>query len=106
MRKSKIDACKLAASNNCAISQEKNVIEGDIIMNPDNIKIDDINKQCYNMKLDTDTSIENLVTLTVYNWQSTDKMDSLVFFAVSHMWNSLRHINNNRESSAIYCYLI
>lgn len=85
IRKSKIDARKLAASNNCAISQEKNVIEGDIIMNPDNIKINDINEQYYNMKLDTDTFIENLVTLTVYNWQSTDKIDSLVFPTISHI---------------------
>lgn len=75
-------------------------------MNPDNIEINNINKQCYDMGLDTDTSIENLVTLIVYNWQSTDAIDSLEFFTTSYMWNSLRHADNSRESSAIYCQLI
>ncbi len=106
IRKSRIDAHKLAASNDCAVSQEENVMEEDIIMNPDNIRINNINEQCYDMGLDTDASIANLVTSTVYNWQSTDAMDSLAFPAASHMWNSLRHADDNGESSAIYRHLI
>lgn len=44
IRKSRIDARELAASNDCAVSQEENVMEEDIIMNPDNIGIDDVNE--------------------------------------------------------------
>ncbi len=106
MRKSRIDARELAASNDYAVSQEENVMEEDIIINSDDIEIDDINEQCYDMELDTDASIENLVTLTVYNWRSTDATDSLAFPATSHMWNSLRHADENGKSSAIHCHLI
>lgn len=81
-------------------------MEGDIIMNPDNIEINNINKQCYDMGLDTDTFIENLVTLIIYNWQLTDAIDSLELFTTSHMWNSLRHTDNSEESSTIYYQLI
>ncbi len=44
MRKSRIDARELTASNDCAVSQKENVIEEDIIINPDNIGIDDVNE--------------------------------------------------------------
>ncbi len=106
MRKSRIDARKLAASNDCTVSQKENVMEEDIIMNPDDIGIDDVNKQYYNMELDTDAFIKNLVTLTVYNWQSTDATNSLAFPAASHIWNSLRHTDYSGESSAIHRHLI
>ncbi len=33
------------------------MMEEDIIINPDDIRIDDVNKQCYDMGLDTDASI-------------------------------------------------
>lgn len=68
MRKSRIDVHELIASNDCAISQEENVIKEDIIINLDNIGIDDINKLYYDIELDINTFIKNLVTLTVYNW--------------------------------------
>ncbi len=44
MRKSRISVHKLTTSNDCVMSQEKNMIEEDIIMNSDNIGINDINK--------------------------------------------------------------
>lgn len=65
MRKSKIDARELITSNDYVTSQKENVIKENIIMNPDNMKIDRKNKQYYNMELDIDASIKNLVTLTI-----------------------------------------
>ncbi len=44
IRKSKIDTSELASSNDCVVSQEENVMEGNIIKNTDDIKIDDVNK--------------------------------------------------------------
>ncbi len=44
MRKNRIDTRELAASNDCVVSQEKNVIEENIIINLDDIGIDNVNK--------------------------------------------------------------
>lgn len=44
IRKSKIDMRKFAASNDCVVSQEKNVMEKAIIINSDNNEIDDVNE--------------------------------------------------------------
>ncbi len=85
IKKNRIYAHKLVASNDCIVSHEENVMEENIIINPDDIGIDDVNEQCYDLRLDTDTSIENLVTLTVYNWQSTDTTDSLAFSVALHI---------------------
>ncbi len=58
------------------------------------------------MGLEKDVSIKNLVILTVYNWQLTDVMDSLAFSTASYIWNSFRHADNSRKSSAIHYYLL
>lgn len=99
MRKSKIDACELAATSDHTVSSEENVME------QDNAKVDDVDEQSFEMGLETDATIESLVTLTVYNWRSTDATDSLAFPAALHMWNSIRRADDNGESSALHCHL-
>lgn len=44
IRKKRIDIRELEASSDCAMSQEKNVMEENIIINLDHIRIDDMNK--------------------------------------------------------------
>lgn len=88
-------------------SEPKKKFDGEnIIINLDNIKINHINKQCCDIRLDTDAFIKNLVTLTIYNWQLTDAIDCLVYPAASYMLNSLSHVNNSGKSFAIYCHII
>lgn len=62
MRKNRIDVCELAASNNDVVSQEKNVMKENIMINSNNIGIHDVNEQYYDVELYIDTSIKNLVT--------------------------------------------
>lgn len=58
------------------------------------------------MELETDTTIKNLVTITIYNWRSAGTTNSLAFLAVLHMWNIIGHADDNGESSALHCYLL
>lgn len=44
------------------------------------------------------------VIVIVYNWQIIDAIGRLVFSAVSQMWNSIRYVNNNRQSFSIYLH--
>lgn len=64
------------------------------------------NKQFFKIKLETNTTIKKLAFLTVYNWQSVNIIDDLVFSAVLDMWNNIRYINNNDKSFAFYYQLI
>ncbi len=106
MRKSKIDACELAARNDHMGGSEKNVMEQDDPLEPSNAAVDDEDEQFFEMGLETNATIENLATLTIYNWRSADATDSLAFPAASHMWNSIRHADDNGESSALHCHLL
>ena len=58
------------------------------------------------MGLETDATIENLATLTLNNWREADAMDNLAFPTASHMWNSIRHADDNSKSFALHCHLI
>ena len=106
MKKSKIDICKFATRNDYTSSLEENVIEQANLLEPSNTKLDDIDKQFFEMGLEIDATIESLAILTIYNWQSTNITDSLIFLAVSHMWNSIRHTIDNGKSSTLYYYCI
>ncbi len=85
MRKSNIDACELVARNDHMSGSEENVMEQDDPLEPSNAVVNDKDKQFFEMRLETNATIENLATLTIYNWRSADTMDSLVFPAASHM---------------------
>ncbi len=74
-------------------------------MDPSNAIVDE-DDRFFEMELETDATIESWATLTVYNWRSADAMDSLAFPAVSHMWNSIKHVDDNGKSSALHCHLI
>ena len=106
MRKSKIDACELAARNDYTGSSEENVMEQDDPLEPSNAAVDDEDQQCFEMGLETDATIESLATLTIYNWRCADATDSLAFPAASHMWNSIRHADDNGKSSALHRHLV
>ncbi len=106
MKKSRIDAYKLVARNDHTSSSEEDVIEPDNPLEPNNTIVDDKDKQFFQMELETDVIIENLTTFTIYNWQSVNATDSLEFSATSHMWNSIRHADDNGESSPFHCHLL
>ncbi|MCJ1349552.1 hypothetical protein MMC31_007793 [Peltigera leucophlebia] len=106
MRKSKIDACEIAARNDHTGSLEKNVMEQADPLEPSNAEVDIVNEQFFEMELETHATVESLVTLTIYDWQSVDATDSLAFPAASHMWNSIRHADDNGGSSALHRHLI
>ncbi len=105
MRKSKVDVCELAARNEHTSSSEGHVMGQDDPLDPSNAAVDK-DDRFFEMELETDAIIESLSTLTVYNWRSADAIDSLAFSASSHMWNSIRHADDNGESSALYRHLI
>ncbi|MCJ1345108.1 hypothetical protein MMC31_003313 [Peltigera leucophlebia] len=106
MRKSKINAYELAARNDHTGSSEENVIEQANPLEPNNAEVDNVDKQCFEMGLETHATVENLVTLTIYNWRSADATDSLAFPKASHMWNSIRHADDNGGSSALHRHFI
>ncbi len=106
MMKSKIDTCELEARNDHTGGSEENVMEQEDLLEPSNVAVDDEDEQFFEMGLETNAIIENLVTLTSYNWRSADAMDSLAFPAASHMWTSLRHADDNDESSALHYHLL
>ncbi|MCJ1342680.1 hypothetical protein MMC31_000867 [Peltigera leucophlebia] len=106
MRKSKIDACELAARNDHTGSSEEDVMEQADPLKPSNAEVDNVDEQFFEMGLETHATVESLVTLTIYNWRSADATDSLAFPAASHMWNSIRHADDNGGSSAFHRYLI
>lgn len=58
------------------------------------------------MILETNTTIKNLAALTIYNQQSADATDSLIFPIASHMWNRIRHVDDNSKSSALHYHFI
>lgn len=68
MRRSKFDTCELVARNDYIDCLEKNVIE---LANPlklSNTEVDNINKQFFEIRLEINTTIKNLATLTIYNY--------------------------------------
>ena len=79
IKKSKIDVCELVAINDYTGSSEQNVIKQANLLEPSNIEVDNINKQFFEMGLETDATIKDLATLTIYNWQLIDKTNSLIF---------------------------
>ncbi len=106
MRKSKIDTYELTARNDHTGDSEKNVMEQDDPLEPSNAAVNDEDKQFFEIGLETNATIENLATLTIYNWRSADATDSLTFPATSHMWNSIRYTNDNGKSSALHRHLL
>lgn len=76
------------------------------LLQPNNTEINNVNKDFFRMGLEIDAIIKNLASLTIYNWQSANAMDSFIFFAALYIQNSIRHTNNNSKSSTLYCYLI
>lgn len=82
------------------------MIKQDNPLKPSNITINNKDKQFFEMKLETNTIIKSLTTLTTYNWQLPDVIDSLTFLAVFYMWNSIRYIDNNSKSSIFHYYLL
>ncbi len=105
MKKSKVDACELAARNEHTSSSEGHVMGQNNPLDPSNSAVDE-DDRFFEMELETDAIIESLATLTVYNWRSADARDSLAFPAASHMWNSIRHADDNHESSALHRHII
>ncbi len=81
------------------------MIGQDNLLEPSNVAVDK-DDRFFEMKLETNATIESLATLTVYNWQSANVTDSLAFLATSHMWNSIRHVDDNGKSSVLHCHLI
>lgn len=70
---------------------------------PSIAKVEDVDKQFFEMRLEIDTIIKNLATLTIYNWQSIDITDSLAFSAVSYILNIIKYIDDNSKSFPLYC---
>lgn len=60
-------------------------MEVNIIINKNNIKFNDINKQYYNIKLDIDISIKNLVIFILFNWHLIDIINSFAFSIASYI---------------------
>ena len=58
------------------------------------------------MGLEINTTIKSLVTLTIYNSQLANAIDSLAFSKASHIWNSIRHANDNSKSFTLHRHLI
>lgn len=65
-----------------------------------------INYQAFDIGLEANTNLENMVTLTVYNWQSMNTTDYLAFLTASHMWNNIRYSDDNREFATSYCHVM
>ncbi len=105
MRKSKVDACELAARNEYTSSFEGYMIGQDDSLDSSNAAVDE-DDRFFEMELETDATIKSLATLTVYNWRSADATDSLTFPVALHMWNSIRHADDNSESFALHRHLI
>ncbi len=105
MKKSKVNAYELAARNEYTSSSKRQVIGQDDSLDPNNAAVDKDNR-FFEMELETDTTIKSLTTLTIYNWRSADATDSLAFLTASHMWTSIRHVDDNSKSSALYYHLI
>ncbi len=78
MRKSKVDACELAARNEHTDSSEGHVIGQDDPSDPSNTAVDK-DDRFYKMELETNATIKSLATLTIYNWRLADATDSLNF---------------------------
>ncbi len=106
MKKSKINVFELTARNDHIDISEKDVMGHDNPLEPSNATVTNENKQFFKMRLETDATIKNLAILTIYNWQSTDIMDCLAFPVTSHIWNYIRHTDNNDESSTFHCHII
>lgn len=85
MRKNKINVCELAARKDYTDSLKENIIEQANLLKPSNAKLNNVDKQIFEMGLETDATIESLATLTIYNWQSADTMDNLAFLATLHI---------------------
>ncbi len=105
IRKSKVNACELAARNKYTSSSEGHVMGQDDPFDPSNVTVDK-NDRFFEIELETDAIIKSLAILPVYNWQSAGATDSLAFPTASYMWNSIRHANDNGKSFAFHCYLI
>ena len=71
-----------------------------------NIKVNNIDNQFFEIRLETNATIKSLATLTLYNWQLADAMDSLVFPTVLYMWNSIRYTDDNGKSSTLHRHFI
>ena len=60
-------------------SSEKNVMEQANPLELNNAEVDNVNKQFFEIGLETDTTIKSLATLTLYNWQSADVTNCFAF---------------------------
>ena len=99
MKKSKIEASELTATTN------RNETSDKIFNKQVNISVDNTDVQTFEMLLKDGTSIKSLVTLTIYNWQFSNSNECFAYPTTSHIWNSLRCADNNRESAVFYYYL-
>lgn len=73
-------------------------------LEPNIAKVDNVDKQFFEMGLEINAPIKSLATLTIYNQQLANAIDSLTFSAALHMQNNIRHAKNNSKSSTFYCY--
>ncbi len=68
MRKSKVDTCELVARNEHTSSSKGHVMGQNDPLDQSNAAVDE-DDRFFKMELETDTTIESLATLTVYNWR-------------------------------------
>lgn len=80
MKKNKIDESKFTAKNNHISHLKEDVIKYANLLKPSIFKINDINKEFFEIKLKTNAIIKSFVILTFYNWQLADVINRFVFF--------------------------
>ena len=79
MRKSKIKTCEFATIIDSIKTSKENLNK------QDNISVYNTNKQIFEMLLKYGITIKSLVTLTIYNWQSSDSNKCLAYPTVFHI---------------------
>lgn len=80
MKKNKIDGCKFTAKNNHISHLKEDVIKYANLLKPSIFKVNNINKEFFEIKLKINAIIKSFVILTFYNWQLADAINRFAFF--------------------------
>lgn len=70
-------------------------------LEPSNVIVNNKNKKYFEMGLEINAIIENLATLTIYNWRLANTIDCLIFLTVSYIWNNIWYVDDNGKSFAL-----
>ena len=106
MKKSKIDTYELIARIDYMGSLEENMVKQANLLESSYVKLENVDKQFFEMGLEIDATIESLANLTIYNLRSANAINSLAFPAASYIWNNIRYVDDNDKSFAPYCHFI